>query len=308
MTKICDYCSARVDDSVVACPNCNSGVFRPEVPSQPQGQATHNNYQGGQPGYPGPPPPYQQQGYQQQGYQQPGYQTAPPYQSYAQPQQLAQTQEALFFQKVYFWMCGALAVTAITSLILARSFAWYRFVAQGTVSVIIIIAVQIGLVIAINALMDKISPIGIKALFLLFAVSMGFTTSIVLLVYPMGVITKAFFTAAVTYAAMATYGLVTKRSLQAWGSFLFMGVIGLIAASILNLFLGSDSVDFVICCVGVLIFAGLTAYDHQKLRVMYATDSQAFGSEDNLVTYGALTLYLDFINLFLFLVRLFGRE
>jgi FtsH-binding integral membrane protein len=233
--------------------------------------------------------------------------TRPPYQNFEQSQELAKTQEAVFFQKVYFWMCGALVVTAITAYILAHSATWISFLTYSKLSCFLILAVQFGLVIAINALMHKVSSTAIKALFLAFAVSMGFTTSIVLIFYPVAVIAKAFFTTAVVYAAMAVYGLVTKRSLQAWGSFLFMGLVGIIVASLVNLFLGSQMMDFVICCLGVIIFAALTAYDHQKLRVMYSTSYYDFGGEENLVTYGALSLYLDFINLFLFLVRLFGR-
>jgi FtsH-binding integral membrane protein len=234
--------------------------------------------------------------------------TQPPYQNFTQSQALAKTQEALFFQKIYFWMCGALVVTAITGYALAHSQTWLSFLTYSKFSCILIIAVQLGLVIAINALMNKVSSMAIKGLFMAFAVSMGFTTSIILIFYPAAAIAKAFFTTAIVYAAMATYGLVTKRSLQALGSFLFMGLIGLIVASLINIFMGSAMVDFVICCLGVIIFAALTAYDHQKLRVMYATSYNDFGGEENLVTYGALSLYLDFINLFLFLVRLFGRE
>jgi FtsH-binding integral membrane protein len=231
-----------------------------------------------------------------------------PYQNYSQPQAVAQTREAVFFQKIYFWMCGALVVTALTGYVLSTSDAWLSFLAYSKWSFILIFAVQLGLVIAINSLINKVSSAVLKAIFLAFAVSMGFTISVVLKVYPTNVIAKAFVSTAIVYAAMAIYGLVTKRSLQAWGSFLFMGLVGLIVASLINIFVGSSMMDYVICWIGVLVFAGLTAYDHQKLRVMFATGAGEFGGEESLVTYGALSLYLDFINIFLFLVRLFGRE
>jgi FtsH-binding integral membrane protein len=235
--------------------------------------------------------------------------TRPPYPNYSQTHEVALAQEAAFFQKIYFWMCGALVVTALTAYGLASSRAWYSFLTASKFSFLIIFAIQIGLVVAIGSLMRRVAGIVIKALFLAFAVSMGFTCSVVLLVYNPTVIVKALVSTAVVYAAMAVYGLVTKRSLQGWGSFLFMGLVGLIIASLVNFFMASAAMDFVICIVGVLIFAGLTAYDHQKLRVLYATNAAgAYGGEGNLVIYGALQLYLDFINLFLFLVRLFGRE
>ena len=240
--------------------------------------------------------------------------TQPPYQSYAQAQELARTQEAVFFQKIYFWMCAALAVTAATGYALSRSDAWLSFLMYSKFAVILIIAVQLGLVFAISALMNRLSAMAVKCLFVAYALSMGFTISIVLLAYSGPVIAKAFLSAAAVYAAMAVYGLATKRSLQAWGSFLFMGLIGVILSSVVNFFLGSAMLDFVICWAGVLVFAGLTAYDHQKLRVMYASScegdayGEAAGPDDKLVTYGALTLYLDFVNLFLFLVRIFGRR
>ncbi|MDR2349999.1 MAG: Bax inhibitor-1/YccA family protein [Deltaproteobacteria bacterium] len=221
---------------------------------------------------------------------------------------LAMTDEATFFSKIYFWMCGALAVTAVTGVILSRSAAWLGFLINTSFAWVGILILQVGIVLGINFLLNKVSSAVIKGLFLLFAVSMGFTISIVLLVYSSAVISKAFFCTAGIYGAMAVYGMVTKKSLQAWGSFLFMGLVGLIIAMVVNLILGSALMDFVICVVGVIVFAGLTAYDHQKLRVLCAGGFPDGETEAKTITMGALELYLDFINIFLFLVRLFGRE
>jgi FtsH-binding integral membrane protein len=239
------------------------------------------------------------------------YNNGPPYYNngpggMAQPVLL--TNEALFFQKIYTWMCGALLVTALVGYWLSKSTAWVNFIVfHHTAYLIGIIASVIGVVVLINYLMDKVSSLAIKGLFLLYAVVMGAFISTVLLVYPTPVITKAFVCASAIYAAMALYGVFTKKSLQAWGSFLFMGLVGLIIAMIVNLILGSSLMDFVICVVGVIIFAGLTAYDHQKLRVICAGGFENAEVESKAVTVGALNLYLDFINIFLFLLRLFGR-
>jgi FtsH-binding integral membrane protein len=217
------------------------------------------------------------------------------------------TAEAAFFQKVYAWMCGALALTALTGYLLAHSAAWIRFLTGSSMAAVLIIVCQLGLVMAISFMYSRLSSTAIRGLFLVYAASIGCTLSIVLLVYPPIVIFKAFISASAVYGAMAAYGLVTKRSLQGWGSFLFMGLIGVIIASIVNVFARSQMMDFVICIVGVIVFAGLTAYDHQKLRVIHAGGFGNADEESKAVSMGALQLYLDFINIFFFLLRLFGR-
>jgi FtsH-binding integral membrane protein len=128
------------------------------------------------------------------------------------------------------------------------------------------------------------------------------------LVYPQNVIFKAFLTTALVYGGMATYGLVTKKSLQAWGTFLFMALFGLIIAIFVNLFTQSRMFDYVISWIGVIIFALLTAYDHQKLRVIHAGGFNNEAEEGAMVVHGALMLYLDFINIFIFLVKIFGAS
>jgi FtsH-binding integral membrane protein len=218
---------------------------------------------------------------------------------------LAATSEAAFFQKVYLWMCGGLALTAVLAYNLAQSAAWVSTIQSTWIALVI---VQLGLVFGISFLAKRVSATVIKGMYLLYAASVGATLSIVVLVYPSTVIFKAFISTASVYGAMAVYGLVTKRSLQAWGSFLFMGLVGLIITSIINIFTKSPMVDFVICGVGILVFAGLTAYDHQKLRVIHSEGFADGEAESKAVIHGALELYLDFINLFLYFLRLFANR
>jgi FtsH-binding integral membrane protein len=223
-------------------------------------------------------------------------------------QPIVSTSEATFFGKVYLCMFGGLLLTALVSMALARSETWFGLLYGSKIIYLVIFGVQIGIIYLINASLQRVNSLAVLGLFGLFAVSMSMTISLVLRVYPSYVVVKAFVSTAGVYGAMAVYGLVTKRSLQAWGAFLFMGVVGLIIASVVNLFLGSSALDFVICVIGVLIFAGLTAYDHQKLRVIHAGGFGDSEVENKTVIVGALNLYLDFINLFLFLVRLIGNR
>ncbi|MDR1577619.1 MAG: Bax inhibitor-1/YccA family protein [Deltaproteobacteria bacterium] len=223
-------------------------------------------------------------------------------------QSLALTSEAVFFQKVYMWMCGGLALTALVGYWLARSETWASYLSGGGWAWLLPIVIQVGLVLAINYLSNKVTATVIKGLFLLYATSVGMTVSIVLMVYPMDIVFKAFLSAAAVYGAMATYGLVTKRSLEAWGGFLFMGLVGTIIAIVINMILRSPMMDFIISCVTVIVFAGLTAYDHQKLRVIHANGFSSEDYEGKIIIHGALELYLDFINLFLALVRILGNR
>ncbi|MDR2726111.1 MAG: Bax inhibitor-1/YccA family protein [Candidatus Adiutrix sp.] len=223
--------------------------------------------------------------------------------------------EALYFQRIYLWMCAGLSLTAGTAFVLSTSQGWLGFLFQNRWALWVAFGAQLGLVFYLSARINSLSPGAAKGLFLAYAALTGATFSVLLLVYPTYAFVKAFICTAGIYGAMALYGLVTKRSLQALGSFLFAGLVGLILASLVNIFwAGSSQMDLVICVLGVLIFAGLTAYDHQKLRVMrYSLESQGLGfeavdQESRLVVMGALTLYLDFINIFLFLLRLFGRR
>jgi FtsH-binding integral membrane protein len=237
----------------------------------------------------------------------PSFGGPPQYGGQVAPRPAELTSEAVFFQKVYTWMCGALALTGFTGYILSHSSTWVSMLVGSSFLAWAIIILQLGLVLLISFLFNTLSSTAVRALYLAYAVSMGFTVSLVLLVYDPGVIVKAFVSTAGIYGAMAIYGVMTRRSLQAWGGFLFMGLVGVILASVVNIFAKSSAMDFVICIVGVLVFAGLTAYDHQKLRVIHAGGFGSAEEESKAVSMGALQLYLDFVNIFFFLLRLFGR-
>jgi FtsH-binding integral membrane protein len=227
--------------------------------------------------------------------------------------QAALSSEALFFQRVYLWMCLGLGLTAALAYVLSSQEWWPSFLISHQWVLYAAVFAELGVVLFLSVRLQKLDPGKAKGLFLAYAALNGVVFSALFLVYPTYAFVKAFICTAGIYGAMAVYGLVTKKSLEAWGSFLFAGVVGLILASVVNMFWGNSSMDLAICVLGVLIFAGLTAYDHQKLRVMhYSLESQGGDGgtvqESRLVVLGALQLYLDFINIFLFLLRLFGRR
>lgn len=213
-----------------------------------------------------------------------------------------------FMRGVYQWMAGGLGLTALAAYYVASTPAIYNLVFGNTVVLIVLILATFGLVIAISAAIHKMSAATATGLFMLYSALNGVTLSCILKIYTGTSIASTFVICAGMFGAMSVYGLVTKKDLTSWGSFLFMGLIGIVIASIVNIFLKSTAMQFVISAVGVLVFVGLTAYDTQKLKVMGESapqnDSVAIRRGTIL---GALTLYLDFINLFLMLLRFFGQ-
>lgn len=214
---------------------------------------------------------------------------------------------SIFMRQVYQWMTAGLGVTAATALLVAGSEAMRTAIFGSSLVLIALIIAQIGLVIALSAAVQRMSAATATGLFLLYSAVTGVTMASVFIVYPVGSIVNAFAAAAGTFLAMSVYGHVTKRDLTSLGSFMFMGLIGMVIAMLVNLFLKSSMMDFVISCIGVLVFTGLTAYDSQKIKEFGAAapldDATAVRRG---VILGALTLYLDFINLFLMLLRLLG--
>ena len=211
---------------------------------------------------------------------------------------------SVYMSKVYQWMTIGLFVTAVTAFLVSSVAA--SIFATPTIPIVLGIA-EIAIVIAISAAIHKMSAQTATMLFVLFSILNGATLSSIFLVYTGGSIANAFVATAGTFLVMSIYGSTTKRDLTSWGSFLFMGLIGLIIASLVNLFLASAMMDFVISAIGVLIFTIYTAYDTQKLREFSLgaplDDAQALQRG---VILGALTLYLDFINLFIYLLRFLG--
>ena len=214
---------------------------------------------------------------------------------------------SIFMRQVYQWMTLGLGVTAVVAWYVAGSAAAREAILGNSFVLIALIVAQLGLVIAISAAVQRMSAAMATGLFVLYSALTGATLSSIFVAYPVGAITNAFVVTAGTFLAMSVYGTVTKRDLTSLGSFLFMGLIGILIAMLVNMFLRSPVMDYVISCIGVLVFTGLTAYDTQKLRQFGAAapldDATAVRRG---VILGALTLYLDFINLFLMLLRLFG--
>ena len=214
---------------------------------------------------------------------------------------------SLYMRQVYQWMTAGLAVTTVVAYAVASSPAVQAAIFGNTIVLILMLVAQFGLVIALSAAVHKMSGGTATGLFLLYSAVTGATLSSIFVVYPIASIANAFLVTTGTFLAMSVYGTVTKRDLTSMGSFLFMGLIGIIIASLVNIFLKSSMMDFIISCLGVLIFTGLTAYDTQKLRRFGENAPMEDGTSVRRgAILGALTLYLDFINLFLMMLRLFG--
>ena len=205
---------------------------------------------------------------------------------------------------VYRWMTLGLAVTAVIAYSVATSEAALRLVIGNRFVFFGLIIAEFGLVLALSAAANRLSMATAGGLFLLYSALNGATLSVVLLAYTGSSVATAFVTTAGTFGAMSVYATLTRRDLSSWGTFLFMGLIGVVIASLVNLFLQSGLMSFVISCVSVVVFTGLTAYDTQKLRAL----ARSGGGSAAMSVNGALALYLDFVNLFLALLRLFGRR
>jgi hypothetical protein len=211
-----------------------------------------------------------------------------------------------FMHLVYSWMAFALTVTAGIAYFVAQSPAIHNYIFSNPGLPILLLIVQLGLVIVLSAMINKLSYTAAVTLFVVYAASLGISLSTIFLVYTNESIYAAFAVSAGTFGVMALYGYVTDTDLTSVGSYAFMGLIGLIIASLVNMYFQNAMAEYVISIVGVLLFTALTAYDSQKIKQLaYApiSDEQTRGK---LALMGALTLYLDFINLFLFILRLMG--
>jgi FtsH-binding integral membrane protein len=226
--------------------------------------------------------------------------------SFPQFEQSLAQRVSTVMKRVYFKMTLALLVTAFVSMWAAGSEMFLSFIFQNTWAMFALFGVEIILVIAISGAINRLSSAAATALFFLFAVVNGLALSPIFIAYTTTSIAKTFFITAGTFGAMSIYGYFTSNDLSKMGSILIMALFGLIIASIVNIFVGSDSLGWIISIVGVLIFVGLTAWDTQKIKNMAAMSPA--GSEGRLATIGALSLYLDFINLFLYLLRFFGAS
>ena len=212
--------------------------------------------------------------------------------------------EQAFLRYAWSWMFGGLMLTATTAFAVAITPALQQLVFNPTAAIVLMIA-TLGIVVFLSFRVTKLSPGMAGGLFIAYAILNGLMLSGILFVYTGATIVSAFVTAAGMFGAMAIYGTVTKRDLTSWGSFFFMGLIGVILALVINFFVKSSALDGTIAIVGVFVFVGLTAWDAQKLKAYAAA---AGPQVTQYAVIGALALYLDFINLFLMLLRLFGRR
>ncbi len=215
----------------------------------------------------------------------------------------------VFLRGVFNWMSVGLGLTAVVAYGVATTPAVAMTIFSNPILFWGLILAQFGLVLGLSGAVHRMSAATATGLFLLYSALNGATLSSILLVYTAASIFKAFIVCTGMFAMMSVYGATTKKDLTSWGSFLFMGLIGIILASIVNIFMASSALDFVISGIGVLIFTGLTAFDVQKLKTMgeSAPMDDALAIRRGTIL-GALTLYLDFINLFLFLLRFFGSS
>lgn len=216
-----------------------------------------------------------------------------------------QSRVSAYFTQVYAWMAAALGVSGLvawytaSSGLLMGTLMTHPWLFYGAM------IAEVGLVIVLTLLLQRMSlPVAIL-MFVAYSALTGFTLSTIFLVYTAVSIVTTFLLAASIFGVMAVYGLFTNRNLGAWGGFLIMSLFGIILASLVNLFLKSSMIDWIVTYAGIVVFSGLAAYDHQKLKAMCLMSGDSLG---HLAIFGALNLYLDFINLFLSLLRAFGKR
>jgi hypothetical protein len=205
---------------------------------------------------------------------------------------------------IFAWMFTGLSLSGIVGYLVANSGDGVQLLLLNPISLIVLIILQFGLVILLTARATKLSPTAARIAFLGYAATVGTTLSEIFLAYTSTSIMRVFFITGSMFLIMAIFGYLTKIDLSKLGTILLMGLIGIIIATIVNIFLQSDGIQTIVSYLGVVIFMGLTAYDVQKIKGLY----QQFGTAGNMAILGALSLYLDFLNLFLFLLKIFGSN
>lgn len=226
--------------------------------------------------------------------------------NYVSTQSSAQSLVSTLFKSVYLQMAAALTITGLTAYFLSGSAAFWNMLAANPAMIWILLIAEIGVVIWLSARVMKMSMSSATILFIAYSVLTGATLSSIFLVYDLGSIATTFFVTAGTFFAMSLIGYTTRMDLSRLGNLLYMMLIGLIIATIVNIFVASSTLYWIITYAGVIIFIGLIAWDTQKLRTIFLQYGSADENGQKLALLGALTLYLDFINLFLFLLRILG--
>ena len=213
-------------------------------------------------------------------------------------------------RSVYNWMVIGLALTGFVALYVASSETMLRLIFGNRLIFFGLIIAELGLVFSISGMVDKMSASTATALFVIYSALNGATLSIIFLAYTSGSIASTFLICSGTFLTCSLYGWITKRDLTSWGGFFMMGLVGIIIASVVNLFVRSDAVTMIVSYIGVFVFVGLTVYDTYRLKQMAMTlpDSTDGATVRKMSILGALSLYLNFINLFLMLLRIFGNS
>lgn len=209
-----------------------------------------------------------------------------------------------FLRAVYGWMCVGLGITALTATVVASSPTVVLAIARNSWLFWGLFIAQLGIVLVLSGRVDKLASSTASALFIGYSVLTGVTLSFILLIYTGQSIASTFVVTAGMFGGLAAFGTLTRRSLAGWGQFLFMGLIGVVLASVVGVFWQNDGLQFVTAFIGVIVFTGLAAYDAQRLKAMALAMPE--GQTGSYAIVGALALYLDFVNLFLMLLRLFG--
>ena len=214
----------------------------------------------------------------------------------------------VLMRKVYVWMTLALALTGFTAYGVATSPGIITALYSNSVLLWGLVIAEFSIVFGVSAAINRLSLTTATLLFVLYSVINGALFSSIFLVYTMSSIASVFFITAGTFGVMALIGYTTKKDLSSMGKILFMALIGIIIATIVNIFLKSSGLEMIVSYLGVLIFVGLTAYDTQKIKNMLMMAPDASEASQKIALLGALNLYLDFINLFIYLLRIFGRR
>lgn len=219
----------------------------------------------------------------------------------------AKAVQATLMRNVYTWMTLALVITGLVSLYVAKSYTLLSMIIENRMLFWGLLIAEIGLVIYLSARIHRIAFSTATLLFIAYSILNGVTLAFIFMIYTMSSIATTFFVTAGTFGVMALYGYVTKKDLSRIGNICIMALIGLIIASLVNLFLHNSMMDLVISYIGVLLFVGLTAYDSQKIKQMLTGDDiEVNETTQKIALMGSLTLYLDFINLFIYLLRILG--
>ena len=216
-------------------------------------------------------------------------------------------EQASFMQKVYGWMAAALVVTALTAMYVASNLNLVEIIIGNKLVFYALVFGELGLVIWLTSAMRTMSSTTATMLFFAYALMNGLTLSVIFLVYTADSLAGTFFISGGMFMAMSAFGYFTKIDLTSWGSLLFMALIGIIIATIVNIFWKNDMFQLIISYIGVIVFVGLTAYHTQKIKELHLENADSETRSKGAIM-GALTLYLDFINLFLYLLRIFGRK